>query len=146
MMYICWLYIFSGYWATVADGFAPPGPPLLPWENSIERGRQQQQHMTTDGHRNSMKESAKGQILWKSFQLLLTIYLLNYYWLMKLSQSAKNPMLYNIDIKYDLKHTCIFRSSSWWTRLTLASHNKELFEKCTHKCWFSMLQDIPKTC
>ena len=21
--------------------------------------------------------------------------------------------------------------------------NKELFEKCTHKCWFSMLQDIP---
>ena len=33
---------------------APLGPPLLPWENRMERGQQQQD--MTYGHRDSMKK------------------------------------------------------------------------------------------
>ena len=33
------MYIFQGTDATVGDGFAPLGPPLLPWENRMGRGQ-----------------------------------------------------------------------------------------------------------
>ena len=33
--------VFQGTNATVGDSFAPLGPPLLPWENSMGRGQQQ---------------------------------------------------------------------------------------------------------
>ena len=34
--YVFFMYIFQGTDATVANGFAPLGPPLLPWENRME--------------------------------------------------------------------------------------------------------------
>ena len=37
---------------TVGEAFAPLGPPLLPWENRMGWGQ-------TDGHRDSMIESAQ---------------------------------------------------------------------------------------
>ena len=38
---------FQGTDATVGDGFAPRGPPLLPWEMHIKRGQQQRTDFAT---------------------------------------------------------------------------------------------------
>ena len=40
---------FQGTDATVGDGFASLGPPLLPWENRMERG---QTKSAMDRHRD----------------------------------------------------------------------------------------------
>ena len=39
MIYISWCTLFQGTDATVGVGFAPLGPPLLPWENRMVRGQ-----------------------------------------------------------------------------------------------------------
>ena len=38
---------FQGSDATVGDGFAPLGPPLLPWEMQLKRGQQQRTDFAT---------------------------------------------------------------------------------------------------
>ena len=46
--------------ATVGDGFAPLGPPLLPWENHMGKGQTDKQ--TRYGHRDYQTKAAKGPI------------------------------------------------------------------------------------